>query len=168
MTETRESELLLDIMSISRKYGAETIGKLNEKLRNSGTDESVYRLLGMLQNRELVLGAVSRSRWRIVDEAKLSRRLGSLREENRELLSRFAGDLYSEKLFSSKNDLLNFAIGRQINLHQQATRQMFVSLLIDYVMDLPEDSMRPFVEDAYRKAFSRNSLENWAKVILKK
>ncbi len=168
MTDQEESDLLIDLLSLSRRYGAGTISDLEERLKSRRMDENIFRLLDVLHNKELVLRAISRYSEKLIEESKIDIKLGVLREENRALVSRFVGDLYSEKIFSSRDELLAFADDNNIPLTEQAPRKMFASMLVDYLIDMPEDSMRLLIEDAYLRTRGKNSLANWASLIISK
>ncbi len=168
MTEQEETDLLIDLLSISRRYGAGTITDLEERLKSRRMDENIFRLLDILHNKELVLRTISRYSEKMIEESKIDIKLRVLREENRALVSRFVGDLYSEKIFASRDDLLAFAEENNITLTEQAPRRVFASMLIDYVIDMPEDLMKLLIEEAYIRAQRKNSLANWANVIMSK
>ncbi len=168
MMEKEETSLLLDLLSLSRRYGSGTIGRLESKLKRGNAEDSVFELLDILDNRETVLKAISHYSERMIDDTKIGIRIKVLSQEDRDLVGGFARDLYGEKIFPSKGDLLKFARENQIQMASGVTRKMIASVLLDYAIDLPEESMRQFIEQAYAKSAQGNSLEGWASVILKK
>jgi hypothetical protein len=168
MTEQEESDLLIDLLSISRRYGADTITDLEERLKSRRMDENIFRLLDILQNKELVLRAISRYSEKLIEESKIDIKLRVLKIEDRELVSRFVSDLYGEKVFPSREEVQRFAAENGISLLEQAPRRVFVSMLVDYMIDMPKDSMRNLIHEAYQRAARKNSLANWANVIMSK
>ena len=168
MTEREESALLLDLLSLSKRYGAENIRDLGDRIRSEKIDDNVFRLLDVLENRALVLRAISRYSDKLTEESRIEAKLKALKEEDRDLLSRFIGDLCAEKVFPSREDVFGFAGDEGIPLLDEAPRRVYVSLLLDHVIDMPNDSMRSLINGAYRRAGRKNSLANWASIIIRK
>lgn len=168
MTDLEQSDLLIDLLSISRRYGAANINDLEERLTSRRMDENIFKLLEILHNKELVLRAISRYSDKMITESKMDVKLRVLKQEDRELIGRFVSDLYQERIFPTRGDVLSFAEENSITLAEQAPRRVFVSMLIDYVIDMPKDSMRNLIHDAYERAGRKNSLANWASVIISK
>ena len=168
MMEKEETNLLLDLLSLSRRYGEGTIGRLESKLSRGNAEDSIFELLDIMDNKDLVLKAISKYSEKMIDDTKIGIRIRVLGQENRDIVSAFARDLYGEKIFASKGDLLKFVRENHIQISGVATRKMIASVLLDYTIDLPEESMRQFIEAAYARSSQSNSLEGWASIILKK
>jgi hypothetical protein len=166
MTEGLEAGLLLDLVSLSRRYGPETIMSLCDRLRRQGVNDGVLKLLYVLQNSELIIDAVYHSSQSIKEASIVKKTANKFDKIGEEDVGGCVEDIYSGRLFPDKSDIVTFAKGNQINLYGKMDRNSLAIALINHLTWLTPNARRQFLFKVNHQNPGSNSLQGWAGIIL--
>ena len=159
MSEREELDLLLDLLSLYKRYGIVTINSLDDKLKNPIADESIIKLFNILKNRDIVIKILTNQKYYI-------ERIRVMTEKQHTAFMNLYKDLLLERIYLS-SDLWDFAKINGLDLPQNIVREDAIKIFLNFLINQPDKDLDRILNVNNSKGFSKSSLGGWAEVILR-
>ena len=159
MSEREELDLLLDLLSLYKRYGIVTINSLDDKLKNPIADESIIKLFNILKNRDIVIKILTNQKYYI-------ERIRVMTEKQHTAFMNLYKDLLLERIYLG-SDLWDFAKINGLDLPQNIVREDAIKIFLNFLINQPDKDLDRILNVNNSKGFSKSSLGGWAEVILR-
>jgi len=159
MSEREELDLLLDLLSLYKRYGIVTINSLDDKLKNPIADESIIKLFNILKNRDIVIKILTNQKYYI-------ERIRVMTEKQHTAFMNLYKDLLLERIYLG-SDLWDFAKINGLELPQNIVREDAIKIFLNFLINQPDKDLDRILNVNNSKGFSKSSLGGWAEVILR-
>lgn len=169
MIRERELDLLIDLLKLRKKYGAESFELLAKALSSPEITKQLSEILANIPSKAktpYVKGKSRRAKKYKVPKVLVT--LERVDPQKFELLLKFYNDLVAKKVLPSLGDIRYLAEELGLPEVRAKSRQKAISPFISDLALLPHDKIKSRIQSIGAYRTGDRSLEGWSKIILNK